>query len=160
MSLVYERLLGRSGLGWIDPDGRGTRRRLRYAPGKPFGMRGMRRRQDLGAADDASLGQAVVDIVRREQAEAGVTVLGVVPGEEDVAMRSGILDRAEPVREVGPVLERFELRLREGIVVRDVRAGVGLRHAEIGQQERDGLRGHRRTTVGVNRELIAPDRLP
>ena len=56
-------------------------------------MRGMRRRQDLGAGHDARLGQAVVDIVGREQAEAGVAVLGVVPGEEDLAMRPGILDR-------------------------------------------------------------------
>ncbi len=93
MSLVEERLLGRSGLGWIDPDGRGRRRRLRHAAGKPLGMRGMRRRQDLGAGHDARLGQAVVDIVGREQAEAGVAVLGVVPGEEDLAMRPGILDR-------------------------------------------------------------------
>src|SRR5437667_8631803 len=63
MSLVEERLLGRSGLGWINPDGHGGRRRLRHAAGEPRRMRGMRRRQYLGAGHDARRGQAVVDIV-------------------------------------------------------------------------------------------------
>jgi hypothetical protein len=44
-------------------------------------------------------------------------MFGVVPGEEDVAAGSGILDRAEARWEVRAVLQRLELRLRERIVV-------------------------------------------
>ena len=74
-------------------------------------------------------------------------------------MSPGILDCAEALREVGPVLEGLELRLREGVVVRDMGPAVRLGHAEIGEQERDGLRGHRRAAVGMDRQLIAADLL-
>ena len=45
-----------------------------------------------------------MDVVRRHVADAGVTVLGVVPGEEDLAMGARILDAAETLGEAGPVL--------------------------------------------------------
>ena len=48
-----------------------------------------------------------VHVVRRVQAEAGVPVLGVVPGEEVGAVRARMLERAEALREIGPVLERL-----------------------------------------------------
>jgi hypothetical protein len=45
-------------------------------------------------------------------------MLEVVPREEPLAERlGGVLVGPEPVRELGPVLEALELRLREGVVV-------------------------------------------
>src|SRR5438093_2392455 len=49
----------------------------------------------------------------RQQAEARVMVLGVVPGEEDVTVSPGVLDRAETSRKRRAVLERLELRSEE-----------------------------------------------
>ena len=55
----------------------------------------------------------------RQQTEADVMVLGVVPGEEDVAVGPGILDRPEPPRERRAVLQRLELGFGERVVVSD-----------------------------------------
>jgi hypothetical protein len=44
-------------------------------------------------------------------------MLGVVPGEEGLAERLGVLVGSEPVREVRPVLEGLELGLGEGVVM-------------------------------------------
>ncbi len=102
-------------------------------------------------------GAAVMDGVGGHEADAGVAVLVVVPGEELAAERSGVLDRVEAGGEAGPVLQRLELRLGVGVVGRGVRAVVGLEHAEVGEQERDGLAGHRAAAVGVHRQLIGRD---
>src|SRR5215467_7321678 len=87
-------------------------------------------------------------------------MLGVVPEEERVAVHPGILNRAETRRECRAILERLELRFREWVVVRDMRPGVGLRHAEVGEQEGDGLGRHRRPAIGVDGELPGTDALP
>src|SRR5688572_31215960 len=50
-------------------------------------------------------------------------------------------------REAGAVLEGLELGLGVGGVIGDVRAGVGLGDAEVGEQERDRLGGHRGSPV-------------
>ena len=63
-------------------------------------------------------------------------MLRVVPAEEALAERPGVFDAAEPVGEVGPVLQGPKLRLRVGIVVAGVGPGVGLRDAQVGEQER------------------------
>ena len=42
-------------------------------------------------------GQAVVDIMRREQPKPDVMVLGVVPGEEVPAVTASVLERPEAV---------------------------------------------------------------
>ena len=65
-------------------------------------MRGICRGEYGGARRDALLGQAVMHVGRSQQAKAGVMVLGVVPGEEDMAVGPGILDRAHPLREPKP----------------------------------------------------------
>ncbi len=52
--------------------------------------------------------------------------LVVVPRAEPLAMAAGILDAAEGDREIGPVLQRFELRLGIGVVVRDIGPAMGL----------------------------------
>ena len=76
-----------------------------------------------------------MDIRRREHREAAVVVLEVVPVEEVLAEASSVLRGAEAVREVRPVLQRLELALRVRVVVRDVGSRVGLRDAQIGEQQ-------------------------
>jgi predicted nucleic acid-binding protein len=68
--------------------------------------------------------------------------------------------RAEAVGEVGPILQRLELRLGEGVVVRDAGPRVVLRDAEVGEEQGQRLRGHRCPAVGVNDELPSLDLLP
>lgn len=83
----------------------------------------------------------------------------LVPVEEVRAVPARVFDRAEAVGEVGPVLQRLEVRLAVRALVRDVRSRVRLRDAQVGKQERDGLRRHRRSTVCVQRELTGLDAL-
>ncbi len=83
-------------------------------------MRGIGCREYGRPRGDALLGPAVMNIGGRQQPEAAVMMLGVVPGEEDVAVSPGVLDRTEPLGEGRPVLQRLELRLRERVVVGDV----------------------------------------
>ncbi len=64
---------------------------------------------------------AGVDIGRGQEGDHRVAVFVVVPGEEDLAMATGVLDGTAAVREVRSVLQGLEVRLAEGIVV----AGVG-----------------------------------
>ncbi len=45
-------------------------------------------------------------------------MLVVVPIERRAAERSGVLDRVEVVGELGPVLERLEVRFSVGVVLR------------------------------------------
>ena len=55
--------------------------------------------------------EAVVDVGSGMQAEPAVAMFIVVPSEEDLAVSSGVFDRAEPAGEVGPVFQRLELGL-------------------------------------------------
>ena len=60
---------------------------------------------------DAFVGQAVMHVGGRQQPEARMMVFGVVLDEERMAVRPGILDRAESFRECRPILQGLELRL-------------------------------------------------
>src|SRR5208283_5102654 len=115
--------------------------------------------QDLGSLGLDGGGVPVVDVGRGVQAEAAVPVLVVVPAEEVLAVRPGVLDRGELGREVWPVFEGLELRLGERVVVRYVRAAVGLGDAEVGEQERDRPGGHRGAAVSVDGQLPAANAL-
>jgi hypothetical protein len=57
----------------------------------------------------------------RQQAQAPVVVLVVLPVEEPFAELQAVLEAGEAVGELRPVLQRLELALREGVVVGDVR---------------------------------------
>jgi hypothetical protein len=57
----------------------------------------------------------------------------MIPGEENLAENPSVLQRAEALREVGPVFEGLELRLRVGVIVADVGATVAFDDAEIGE---------------------------
>ena len=59
-----------------------------------------------------------------------MVVFVVVPAEEVPAESRGVLDAAEALREVGPVLEGLEARLGERVVVGDVRSRMRLGDAE------------------------------
>ena len=50
---------------------------------------------------------AIMDGDWSHQADAAVAVFMVVPVEEPLAVSAGVFDRAEAIREVGPVLEGF-----------------------------------------------------
>jgi hypothetical protein len=64
---------------------------------KPVGMRSEGCGQDLRSVGDELVGQPVVNGMRGEQADAAVSVFGVVLGEECPAERAGILDVAKGV---------------------------------------------------------------
>ena len=66
---------------------------MRLAGGEAFRMRGVGRGEHGRSRRHALPRPAVVNVGRREQAEAGVMVLGVVPGKEDVAVGAGIVNR-------------------------------------------------------------------
>ena len=63
---------------------------------------------------------------RCHEADSGVAMLVVVPSEEGLAEPARVLNGFEACREVGLVLQRFELRFRVRIVVADVRPAVAL----------------------------------
>ena len=63
-----------------------------------------------------------------------MTVLFVVPGEESMAKGSGILYRAEPLWELGAVLQGLELGFRVRVVIAHVGSTVRFGHAQIGKQ--------------------------
>ena|GEM_PF-2661230 len=75
---------------------------------------------------------------RRHVADAGVPMGVVVPGEEPLTERTGVLDRVKARRKVGLVLQGLELRFRVRIVVADMWPAVVLGDAQIGQEQ-----GHR-----------------
>src|ERR1019366_3284569 len=56
-------------------------------------------------------------------------MLVVVPIEERPAERSGVVDRVEPVGELGPILQGLELGFAVGVVGRGVGAAVCLQDA-------------------------------
>ena len=100
-------------------------------PGGVGGVGGVEGRGALGAD---LVGGAVVDRGGGVQADAGVTMDVVVVLEERGAERAGVVDRPEPNGERRAVLEGLEVRLRVGVVVGHVRAGVGAGHTQVDQQ--------------------------
>ena len=78
--------------------------------GEPLGMLAVGGSQHAGPADLDGCGGAVVNVGGGVQAQARVPVLGVIPGEEGLAVCPGGLDRGEAGRESGPVFEGLELR--------------------------------------------------
>src|SRR4051794_19267636 len=92
-----------------------------------------------GALSESLIGAASMDIAWREQTNADMMVLFIVPGKEIGAVSSSVLDGPEARGEGGPILHRLELGFGEGIVVGDLGARVRLGDTQIGQQQRNGL---------------------
>src|SRR4051812_17180718 len=101
-------------------------------------MKPLSSREHHGSRGQALFGKAMVHIVRSEQPNAGMVMLLVVPAEEVSAEATGVLDAAEALRKPRPVFECFELRLREGVVIRDVGSRMRLSDPEVREQEGDG----------------------
>ena len=99
----------------------------------------------------------VMDIVGGEHCDTAMSMLGVVPGEERAAKGGGGGEVVEASGEVGVVLQRFELRLGEGVVVADVGAAQRAGDPEVGKELRGALAGHRRAAVGVQGEGLGGD---
>ena len=124
---------------WVDPGCGGQFRWLRGDALEAQRMSGEGGIECDGALSAHCRGGALVHGSGGHQADAAVAMFEVVPGKEPLAVRAGVLDRAEPLRKVGPVLQGLELRLEARIIIRDMRAAVGLGHVQIDQQRRDGL---------------------
>ena len=86
------------------------------------------RREDHLTVPYDFVGKPIVHLFRRQQRDATVAMLLVIPGEEILAKGTAILDGAEPFRELRAVLEGFELGLRIRVVIADMRSAVGFRN--------------------------------
>jgi hypothetical protein len=98
--------------------------------------------QDAGALGLDGCGVAVVDVSGGVQAEPAVAVLVVIPAEEALAVRTGVLERGEPGGKIWPVFQGLELCFGIRVAVAHMRAGVRLGDTEIGEQQSGRLRGH------------------
>ena len=83
-------------------------------------MRSVRGGEDEGSSGDALIGEAVVDVVRGQEADATVTVLVVVPVEEGATVGATVLRRSEALREVRSIFKGLELGLGKRVVVGNV----------------------------------------
>ena len=81
-------------------------------------------------------------------------MLVVVVVEETAAEQPAVFGGTKTARKLRTVLHRLELGLGVGIVVRDVRSGVGLGNSEVSQEQSHGLASHRAATVRVKGELV------
>ena len=113
--------------------------------------------QGVGALLKQRVGVAVMNRGRCHEADARMAMAVVVPGEELLAVRACILDTAKARRKVGTIFEGLELRLGEGVVVRDIRAAVGFGDLKIHQQLGHRLGAHAGPAVGVQGELVRRD---
>ncbi len=97
-------------------------------------MSGIGRVQGLLALNEEACRHAGMHRGRCHEADPAVVVLGVVPGKEGLRPGSGIDQTAKAVRVIGLILHRFELGLRERVVIRDMRPRMAGLHAEIGHE--------------------------
>ena len=95
--------------------------------------------------------------VRGQEGDASMMMFAVVPADEFGHQCAGVLDGGKTLGKLGAVLEGFELRLRVGIVVGDVRTAMGLHHPQIREQQRYRFARHRRSPVGMHGELTGGD---
>ena len=82
-------------------------------PGASAVERGLALRTDLDSGAEVDRGRGV-------HADPGMAVVVIVGVEEPVAERAGIGQTAEPLGEIGHVLESFEPGLGERVVIRAV----------------------------------------
>ena len=99
------------------------------------------------------VGQTVMHLVGRHQADASMVMVLIVPIEEAATEGLCVLDAAEALRKLRLIFHGFEVAFRERVVVGGVRPAVGFGDAEIGEQQCRGLGSHRTTAVGVQSEL-------
>src|SRR5258705_5410085 len=120
---------------------------------------------ESGLECERTMSESLVDatgmhIARRHQPDARMMVLVVVPGKEISRMSARVFDGSEASRKVGAILHRLEMGFGERVVVRDLGTRVRFGDAEVSEQKGDGLRHHRCSAVGVDRELVSLHALP
>ena len=76
---------------------------------------------------------SIMDLIWGHQAQAGMVVGLVIPGEERPAEPFGVLDAAEAARERRLVFEGLEVAFREWVVIGCVRPAVRLGNAASGR---------------------------
>ncbi len=119
-------------------------------------MVGVSGHQDCGPLVADRLSPSVVDVSGGVQADAGVTMLVVVPAEKSATVRASILEGPEGLREIRPVLHQGpEVALDVGAVITYVRAAVALGNSEVSQEMGDGLGDHGRTAICMDSELAS-----
>ena len=99
------------------------------------------------------IGLAVMHLVRSHEADPGMVMVPIVPVEELAAETPGILDAAEAFGEARLIFQGLEVAFGERVVVGRMRAVMRAGDSKIGEQERGGLRFHRGTAIGMEREL-------
>lgn len=95
---------------------------------------------------------SVMNGLRGEQSDPGVVMFLVVPGEESLRKGSGIFKGSESSREIGSVLECFELRFGKRVIVARMGPAVGLGNAQVAEKECDGFGFHRTAPIGMQSE--------
>ena len=73
--------------------------------------------QSLMASELDGLGEAVMDAVGGVEADPRMVMVVVVPVEEGLAERAGVVDRAEAFGKLWPVFHSAKLRFRERVVI-------------------------------------------
>ena len=124
---------------------------------KAFPMRSVGGGEDVSAGGVARLGERVMHVGGRMQAEPAVMMFRIVPAKEIHALRASVVERAETRGEIRAIRERLELRFRVRVVVRDGGARMRRGHAEVGEQMRDGVRDRRRSAIRMERQLVGAD---
>src|SRR4051794_21349507 len=79
-------------------------------------------------------------------------MLVIVPAEKGLEPTTRVKQGGEEARVVWLVLERLELRLTEGVVVRDVRSAEALVDSERCEKLRERVALHRSASVSVHDE--------
>src|SRR5260370_39726383 len=109
------------GGGPVDPCFGRELGRARWLADEAFRVGGVRGVERIGPLLAGDFGGAVVNVRGRMKRQPGVAMFLVVPREEVLAVHTCRLDGGEPAGEVGPVLQRLELRLAERVVVGNAR---------------------------------------
>ena len=140
------------GLWFVDPCRFRQWRRHWQSSNEPLGMGFESRAQNNASLADNCFGFAIMNHFRSKQPDSTVAMFAVVPGKEILAKDATILDGAEAIGKTWTIFQRLKLRLGVRIIIGHMRAAVTLRDAEIGEQQRNRLGFHRRTTVRMNRQ--------
>jgi hypothetical protein len=106
------------------------------------------------------LGPAIMYIGWRQPAQSAVMMLVVVLEKEDPGPVPSILLASEAIRVIRQVLQGLELGFGVGIIIGNVRAGVGFSHAQVSHQQSNWFGGHRAAPVSMDGELVRLDSLP
>ena len=109
---------------WINPSRDRLCRRFGLLSDEAFGVsaEGAIKRGLTGGMDSVDL--AVVHLVGRRQADAGMVMVLIVPLEEAATERLGVLDAAEALRKLRLIFHGFEVAFRERVVIGGVRPAV------------------------------------